>query len=100
MPMTKKRKLPVEAKKPEKREPRLEEHLISVPTYESGLYRHRRLELRLNKRESITLRSIFDGLNDSAERLPKNKPIRNQQDALRWVLNKIADEMGLEHSKR
>lgn len=55
-----------------------------------------RIECRLTPRQSAALRLLFDGLQASKATIllggTKPEPITSQHDAIRWVLDQIADQ--------
>lgn len=70
---------------------------MSLPVASVGPVVLRRLDLRMTDRQAQALRLLFDGLTAEGEavRIPGNPTVSQTADALRWVLDKIADAVGL-----
>ena len=69
---------------------------LSLPTMDSGYYQVRRLQTYLGPRQRKALRCIYDGLQYNDDRLKNDKPVKTQHDVVRWMLDKVADELGLD----
>ena len=54
----------------------------------------RRLDCSLSSRERAALRLLFDGLLLEGE-IVRGRPINRCQDAVRWLLGNLADELDL-----
>lgn len=68
---------------------------LTAPVLEHGSVMLRHLECKLTPRQSKALRLLFDGLTAEGETIllgsPTPEKITNQHDAVRWMLDKIAD---------
>ena len=91
----------MEAPKPKRRrkpvaEAALTQHVnISAPyAGEANGYQVRRLDATLDARQRRALRLIFDGLQLEGETLTNGRPLTRTQDAVRWLLDKAATELG------
>jgi len=68
---------------------------ISAPyAGEANGYQVRRLDATLDARQRRALRLIFDGLQLEGETLTNGRPLTRTQDAVRWLLDKAATELG------
>tara|TARA_R110002110_G_C13342617_1_gene707814 strand:- start:641 stop:937 length:297 start_codon:yes stop_codon:yes gene_type:complete len=68
---------------------------ISAPyAGEANGYQVRRLDATLDARQRRALRLIFDGLQLEGETLSNGRPLTRTQDAVRWLLDKAATELG------
>jgi hypothetical protein len=70
---------------------------ISVPILVTGFPELRRIDLVLTGRQARAMRLAFDGLQAQGEqvRLIGPRDMRMPGDALRWILDEIADEAGI-----
>src|SRR5690606_21257150 len=58
-----------------------------------------RLDTRLTPRQQVALRRLYDGLQADDAQVNAGGcmvPVRNQADAVRWVLDQIADALDLQ----
>lgn len=68
---------------------------VTVPAIVGlGGYATESLHARLNKRESIALRCLIEGYDSNGFESPGSRSA-NGQDWIRFVLNAVADELGL-----
>lgn len=72
--------------------------LNPIPVYDTGLPPLRRVDGQLTPRQARALRLLFDGLQreGATVRLGGVYPVRSHVDAIRWLLDQIADGQGLE----
>lgn len=79
-----------------KREIELRQVTITVPAIVglSGGYATETLHARLNRREAIALRCLIEGYDSNGFESPGSRSA-NGQDWIRFVLNAVADELGL-----
>ncbi|MBX3467174.1 MAG: hypothetical protein KF878_09795 [Planctomycetes bacterium] len=70
---------------------------IDVPILQTDFPVLRRLDLRLTQRQATALRLVFDGLQRDGEtiQLEGVRPVRAHGDAIRWLLDQVADEVGV-----
>ena len=71
---------------------------VVVPILEHGSALIERMDFRLNPRQSAALRRLYDGLVSEGEQVDvvMSEPVATQYDALRWLLDRIADGAGIE----
>jgi hypothetical protein len=71
---------------------------IDVPTWDTGLPVLSRLDGKLTQRQARALRAIFDGLCRDGEtvQLGAEHPVKAHMDAVRWLLDRVADEIAQE----
>lgn len=65
------------------------EALVSVPWLPSNGYVTRRFDGKMSLRQGVALRLIHEGIKESGAK------IHSPTDAIRYVLDKIADEVGI-----
>jgi hypothetical protein len=69
---------------------------LELPVARHGSVKLGRIECKLTPRQSTALRLLFDGLQARGATIllggTKPEPITSQHDALRWVLDQIADQ--------
>lgn len=84
-------------KKIEMAVPRTSSIDLVVPVLDTGFPELRRIDLVLTARQSKAMRMVFDGLQANGEqiRLVGKREMRLPGDAVRWLLDQIADEVGL-----
>lgn len=70
---------------------------LELPLLEHGGFAATRIDTRLTPRQAKAMRLVFDGLVARKEqvRLVGLSPVRQQVDALRWILDRVADQAGL-----
>jgi DNA-binding GntR family transcriptional regulator len=72
---------------------------ITAPVFEHGSVMLRHAEFKMTPRQSRALRLLFDGLVAEGETIrlagPQPEKITSQHDAVRWVLDRIADSTGI-----
>lgn len=71
---------------------------ITAPVVEHGKVFLSRVECKLTPRQARALRLLFDGLAANGERVQLGNvrdPVQQQHDGIRWVLDQIADSVGL-----
>lgn len=68
---------------------------VCVPTLVTGFHELRRIDIDLTARQAHAMRLVFDGLQAEGEtvRLTGERPMRHPSDALRWILDQIADQL-------
>ena len=75
---------------------------LTVPVLEHGRPVVSYLQARLTPRQSRGLRLLFDGLHNMEEtvrygsRQARREPVTSQADAIRWLLDAVADAAGLD----
>lgn len=95
--MTKTKKKPEEAQVPKSKSKAVE---VTVPLLEHGVVLLSRVEhCRLSPRQSKALRLLFDGLVAEGESIctvgEHMEKVTGQNDAVRWLLDQLADAAGL-----
>lgn len=72
---------------------------ITLPLAEHGRVILTRIECKLTSRQGTALRYLFDGLVAEGQKIQlagqSRDPVRLQPDALRWLLDRIADGVSL-----
>ena len=71
---------------------------VELPMVEHGQVILTRVECKLTQRQGRALRLLFDGLQAEGERVQlgtARDPVQQQHDGIRWVLDQIADAVGL-----
>lgn len=71
------------------------ELVLSLPWVHTPTYGARAVDMMLTPRQAVALRALRDGLNSVDARLEGGRIIRNGYDALRVVLNRVADKLSL-----
>lgn len=66
---------------------------IPVRPFDPNIYRTNQLHLRLTQRQADAMRVIFDGLHDAKAKLESGKHVDSPADAVKWILEKVADEL-------
>ena len=66
---------------------------LPLPFQCTGDYISRRLDLRMSMREAMAYRRVYDGLRADHATLPNGQHVDNQADTVRWILNRIYDEI-------
>jgi hypothetical protein len=71
--------------------------MIEIPTAEiaEGGYLQRHLDVRLTPRQATAAKRIFEALNRTDARLVDGRHIDRLPQAMQWVLDRAADEIGL-----
>jgi len=64
---------------------------VSLPYLATGNRLRRSFEVSLTVHQAFGLRMVFDGLQFADVELRSGKAVRNQQDALRYILEEIAE---------
>lgn len=69
--------------------------LIEIPVmpFDASKYRTNQLHLRLTQRQADAMRVIFDGLHEAKRKLDSGKHVDSPADAVKWILERIADEI-------
>jgi len=69
---------------------------MTVPLAEppEGAYRQRHLDIQLDSRQAEALRRMFDGLHASAAKLANDWFVNTPGDAVRWMLERLAEGGG------
>lgn len=65
--------------------------VVSVPFLASAKYAQREIHMRLDQPQAITLRSVFEALEESHAKLANGHPVQSPQDAMRYILEVIAN---------
>lgn len=55
-------------------------------------YVSKRADLKLTRKQCLTLRSVLRGLQDSGAHLENGRPVMNITHAAQWILEQIADQ--------
>lgn len=68
---------------------------LSAPVVQTAAVRIQHLNFRVTARQSVALRMLFDGLVAEGARvnLASSEPVERQHDALRWILDRVADQV-------
>lgn len=63
---------------------------VNLPFLKSTKYAQREIHMRLPQGEAVTLRSLFEALEESHATLDDRKPVDSPQAAMRWLLQEVA----------
>ena len=66
--------------------------LCPVGDLDSGHYVSRHVEVQLNHEQSTALKRLFHGLEAAAAKLASGRSVVTAADAVRWLLERVADE--------
>lgn len=69
--------------------------LIEMPVLSINGYSKKRIDLTLTGREASAAKALKDGAEMNELQLPNGKYISTPADAIKMLLNMIADEMGI-----
>lgn len=68
------------------------EVLLAIPTMKTEHFCPHRMHIMLTAKQRAGLRNVFDGLQDCGATLEGGRKVQKPQDAIRWVLEQIAEE--------
>lgn len=67
--------------------------LVEAPFAIMDSFAPNRLTLMLSDKQKNGLRALFDALRMNGAEVEDGWPVNKHQDAIRWILEKIADEL-------
>ena len=73
--------------------------LIPLCTSEKNGYVGTHLQFRMTQRQARTLKSLFYGLHEVHQKMHDGRHVDRTQDALKWMLDQIADIYDQRHSE-
>lgn len=74
------------------REVPIGEVLLAIPTMKTDHFCPHRMHMLLSLKQQRGLRAVFDGLMDCSAELEGGRKVQKPQDAIRWMLEQVAEE--------